>query len=401
MEENVLDFGADPEGVKSSTEAIASAIEHCNGKLVFPRGHYLSGPIHLRSNLDVYFEEGCRITFSPDMGDYLPPVFTSFEGVRCYNYSPLIYGNGLHDVRLRGKVELDGNGGSWWAWKANEKGWRALYQAGEEGLDVEKRVYGTPEYGLRPVFVQFVNCSKIVLEGLHLSNSPFWTIHPFCCNDVLIRGLVIKNPVDSPNTDSINIESCNHVLVEDCTVLEGGDDIFTIKSGRGNDGRQMGIPCENVEIRNCKAVRVNGGGLVIGSEMSGGVRNIHAHDCSFGNIANGTKIKSMRGRGGYVKDVKVSGFNIESARFAVCVTLKYAYGDGGLSSLLPEIGNLTYEDLHIGKAREAAVLIEGLEDCKIRDVSIRNLTADDAGEGIKASCFANLDLCNISCGSGV
>jgi len=244
---NITDFGAVGDGKTLNTSYIRAAIDHCasvgGGKVVIPEGTWLTGAVHLRDNIELHLEDGAVLTFSEDKNEYLPVVFTGFEGIRCYNYSPLIYANGAKNIALTGKGTIDGNGMSWWIWKMIDDGINAIYTACMNDTPVEERVYGTPEYGLRPCMVQFVNCENILIEGLTLKNSPFWTVHQLWSDNVTVRGLTLINPFKSPNTDSINIEGCNRVLVEHCTILGGGDDIYTIKSGRGTDGWNVGKPC--------------------------------------------------------------------------------------------------------------------------------------------------------------
>lgn len=399
---NIVDFGAIPNGETLNTEAIKNAILHCSenggGRVVFPAGKWLTGAIHMADNIELHFEENAHVVFTTDKNAYLPVVYTGFEGIRCYNYSPLIYGNGLKNIAITGKGILDGNGMSWWAWKMIDEGINAIYTACMNDTPVEERVYGTEEYGLRPCFVQFVNCENVLIEGITLKNSPFWTVHPLWSDNVIVRNLTLVNPYKSPNTDSINIEGCNTVLVEDCTILGGGDDIYTIKSGRGTDGWNVGKPCENVLIRNCKAFDTRGGGIVIGSEMSGGVRNICAENCEFKNIINGVKIKSKKGRGGYVKNIEYRNIKAENVLFGISITLKYSYDDqfaGNDLEAMPEVCNIHCENFECNGA-ENAIQLQGVDGCHISDISLKNVSISNAKNGFLAEYADNVNTQNIS-----
>jgi len=399
---NITDFGAVGDGKTLNTSYIRAAIDHCasvgGGKVVIPEGTWLTGAVHLRDNIELHLEDGAVLTFSEDKNEYLPVVFTGFEGIRCYNYSPLIYANGAKNIALTGKGTIDGNGMSWWIWKMIDDGINAIYTACMNDTPVEERVYGTPEYGLRPCMVQFVNCENILIEGLTLKNSPFWTVHQLWSDNVTVRGLTLINPFKSPNTDSINIEGCNRVLVEHCTILGGGDDIYTIKSGRGTDGWNVGKPCENVVIRYCKAYDTRGGGIVIGSEMSGGVRNILAHDCEFHNIMNGMKIKSKKGRGGYVQNIEYRNIKASKLLYGISVTLKYSYDDifaGNDLEAMPDIKNIHFENFECDTA-ENAVLLQGVSGCHVSDISLKNINVKNAKNGIVCEYADNVSMENVS-----
>ncbi len=399
---NILDFGAKEGGEESITDAICSAIAFCSekggGKVIVPKGKWLCGKIHLKDNIELCVEEGAEVFFSTNPDDYLPVVFTGFEGIRCYNYSPLIYGRGLKNIAVTGKGVLHGGGEKWWHWKQNDKGINAIYTACMNDEPVEGRVYGSEEYGLRPCFLQFVECENVLIEGVTFKNSPFWTVHPLWSRNVIVRGITLDNPRDSHNTDSVNIEGCNTVLVENCTVLGGGDDIYTLKSGRGTDGWNVGIPCENVEIRNCKAYNAEGSGVAIGSEMSGGVRNIYAHDCEFNDTFGGMRIKSKKGRGGYVKNIEYRNIKAQKVKYGISITLKYSYDDkfaGNGLEAMPDIENIYYENYECD-APEKSIEITGVRDCHIKNISMKNIKMTNAATGICVECTDNINMENVS-----
>ena len=346
---SITDFGA-VEGVKC-TDAIAQAIEHVSkaggGRVVVPRGEWLTGKIHLMSNVDLHFAEDAHVTFSKDPEDYLPVVFTMYEGIRCYNYSALIYANGIENAAVTGKGVLDGNGEFWWMWAKNLTARDILY-AGE--LPVEERRFGTPEYGLRPMFMQILSSKNILIEGITILNSPCWTVHPVWCEDVIVRGVTIENPTVSPNTDGVNIESCNRALVEDCTVVTTGDDMYCLKAGRNEDAWEVGVPCENVVIRNCRALGPStSGGIVVGSEMSASVRNILAENCHFAHNANCVRIKSKDGRGGVVENMDCKNLTMEKGSRGINISYRYsceACDDAKEpGKYMPVVRNISFENI--------------------------------------------------------
>ena len=346
---SIRDFGAEENVL--CTDAIAKAIDAVSeaggGKVIVPSGKWLTGKIHLKSNVNLHFEDGAFVTFSKNPEDYLPVTFTVYEGIRCYNYSPLIYANEIENAAITGKGILEGNGEFWWAWAKNLTARDILY-SGE--LPLEKRVFGTPEYGLRPMFLQILSSKNILIEGITLNNSPCWTVHPVWCEDIIVRGVTIENPTVSPNTDGVNIESCNRALVEDCTVVTTGDDMYCLKAGRNEDAWEVGIPCENVVIRNCRALGPScSGGIVVGSEMSASVRNILAENCEFVHPMNCVRIKSKDGRGGVVENMDCR--NLHAALGARGINISYRYSCEACDDAkepgkyMPVVRNISFENI--------------------------------------------------------
>ena len=355
---SVLDFGA-KEGCLSTSafnSAINAASEQGGGTVIVPKGNWISGAIHLKSNVNLHFEDGARITFSYNPEDYLPIVLTMYEGIRCMNYSPLIYGRGLQNVAITGNGYLDGNGPEWWKWAKNLTGRDILYF---DRRPVEERLYGTPELGLRPMFLQILESKNVLIEGITLVNSPCWTVHPVWCEDVIVRGVTVENPTVSPNTDAVNIESCNRALVEDCTVNMTGDDMFCLKAGRNEDAWDVGIPCENVVIRNCRSLGPSqSGGITIGSEMSACVRNVLAENCDFNHNINCLSIKSKDGRGGIVENIEYRNIHMHKGTNGVRITYRYSCE----ANDDPEI--------------------PGLNMPTVRNIYLENITCDDVENGI-------------------
>ncbi len=383
---SICDFGA-TEG-EDCTKAIAAAIsyaaEHDGGHVVVPKGTWHTGPIHLKSHIDLHFEDGAVLEFSTNYEDYLPVVPIVFEGIRCHNYSPMIYGDGLEHVSVTGAGVLEGNGEVWWPWKQNKAGVADLYYACNDLKPVKERVYGKPQWGLRSPFIQLLHCKHVLLDGLTLHNAPFWNIDPVWCQEMIIRNITIESPFDSPNTDGINVDACKNVLVEDCTVVSAGDDLFCLKSGRNADGREVGIPCENVIIRRCKSLKpCRSGSIVIGSEMSGGVRNILAEDCEFADNYNCIRIKSKDGRGGYVEDISYRNLHLHKGMRGINISFRYGYVSPGDDPEVP-----------------------GVFMPIVRNISAENITCDEvttgiAFENILDGCMENIHLKNITMGAEV
>ena len=355
---NIRELGASEGSI--ATDIINGAIDRVSkaggGHVVIPAGKWTTGAIRLQSYVDLHFEDGAHLSFDPNPELYLPAVLTVYEGIRCYNYSPLIYGNGLTSVAITGNGYLEGNGPEWWKWAKNLTGRDILYF---DRRPVEERIYATPELALRPMFLQILNSKNVLIEGITLHNSPCWTVHPVWCEDVAVRGITIENPTVSPNTDGVNIESCNRALVEDCTVVTTGDDMYCLKAGRNEDAWDVGIPCQNVVIRRCRSLGPSkSGGIVIGSEMSAGVYNILAEDCDFADNVNCIRIKSKDGRGGLVENVDFRNMHI-------------ALGDRGINV------SFRYSCEANDDPKE-----KGVNMPKVRNIFFENITADSVGTGI-------------------
>ena len=372
---NIRDFGAKEDTL--STSAINSAITHVSkvggGHVVVPSGKWLTGAIHLASNVDLHFEEGAHLSFSTNPEDYLPVVLTVYEGIRCYNYSPLIYGIGLENVAVTGKGYLEGNGPEWWSWDKNLMGKKILYGK----LPLEKRIFGTPELALRPMFLQILKSKNVLIEGITLHDSPCWTVHPVWCEDVIVRSVTVENPTVSPNTDCINIESCNRALVEDCTVVTTGDDMYCLKAGRNEDAWEVGIPCENVVIRRCRSLGPSSsGGIVIGSEMSADVRNILAEDCDFAHNIHCVRIKSKDGRGGVVENIDYKNLHMAYGTRGINLSFRYsceATDDAEEpGKYMPVIRNISFENITCDNV-ETGIAIEGVPGGVMDNIHFKNI----------------------------
>ncbi len=394
---NVVDFGATPGGKTKNTRAFSRAIQACvdagGGRVVVPPGKWLSGPIHLESKVNLHLEKGATILFSSDPDDYLPPVFTRWEGVECYNYSALVYANGAENVAITGEGTLDGQGVNWWPWKAKQKeAVRRLYEQGARDVPVKERIFGTKEDALRPSLVQFINCKKVLLEGVTTKDSPFWTNHFVYCENVTVRGITVLAPSWSPNTDGINLDSTRNAAVSGA-YISVGDDAVCVKSGRNRDGIRVGVPTRNVLIEKVTVDKAHGG-FVVGSETSGGIENVMARGSRYLDSARGVRIKSKRGRGGYVRNVFVEDTVIEKAsEKAIEITMNYSFSYGEMSEAVPLFENIRINGLRCGLAGKAAEVV-GLADSKIIGLTLSNIEINSA-RGMNISETGGLTLDNV------
>ena len=398
--DRVLDarsFGAMEGGRASNTEVFRQAIQACQeeggGTVLIPAGTWLTGPIHLHSNVNLHLEKGALVRFSTRFADYLPVVFTRWEGVECYNYSPLIYARECENVAVSGEGVLDGRGQAWWHWKKlQQAAAKTLYDAESKGVPVEKRVFGSEVAALRPQFLQTVHCRNVLVEGVTFVNGPMWTVHPVYCENVLVRGITVRS--EGPNTDGLNPDSCRNVLVEGCS-FHTGDDCIAINSGMNEDGWRVGRPCENIMIRDC-TMSEGHGAVAIGSGMSGGVRNVYVHDCRVTGGDQGIRLKSMRGRGGFVDNVRFENIQMTGLRQeAIVLNMFYGSSTAASRSNVPP----AFRNIHVrnvtGESAGIAIGIRGLPERPIQRVVLEDLRLK-AIEGIRCHDAEDLTLRNVS-----
>ncbi|MCR4622619.1 MAG: glycoside hydrolase family 28 protein [Clostridiales bacterium] len=375
---SITDFGAVPGGKVKNTpafqNAIAYLVERGGGRVDVPEGLWLTGPIRLKSCIELHLAAGAEVRFSMDKEDYLPPVYTLFEGVRCYTFSAQIYARECHDIAVTGEGTFNGQGFSWWYMAVIREGVEALYKAGEDDVPVEKRVYATEEQGIRPGLLHFIDCENVTIEGPTFTFSPFWTLHPTWCKNVIVRNITIKNPwVHAPNTDGCNLEGCSRALI-DGVYTDTGDDAVCLKSGRDADGRRVGLPCENIIVRHIVAQRSHGG-ITIGSEMSGGVRNVLVEECEFRNNLIGIWIKTAPERGGYVENIEYHDIKVGHVReYAVCVTMGYYVDDNKPQPIqfMPRIQHIHIDGLTCEYAG-TGIMLDGRESSPLEDISLDNI----------------------------
>jgi len=388
---NVKDFGAVADGRTKDTAAIAKAIEDAaragGGTIYFPAGQYLTGPIHLKSNITLHLDAGAVLKFSEDFDDYLPMVKSRWEGLECINFSPQIYAYQAENVAIVGRGTIDGQGKVWWdSYQRN----RAAAEDAERVARVAKYVemfkeknkdalgyayFGEKGWFLRPPMIQPVECRRVRIEGVHLKNPPFWTCNLVYCDDVTVTGISIKNPAGSPNTDGINPDSCRNVHISDCHISVG-DDCITIKSGRDEDGRRVDRPCENITVTNCTMLDGHGG-VVIGSEMSGGVRKVTISNCVFDGTDKGIRIKTTRGRGGAVEDIRVSNILMTNIPIGpIYLNMFYTRApEEPLSDRTPAFRNLHFSNITV-KGAPVAGYILGLPERPAENVTFTDINID-------------------------
>jgi polygalacturonase len=308
----ITDFGAVLGDKQKTTQAIAKAIDKANalggGVVIIPEGEWLTGKIHLKSNVNLHLNKGAVLLFSENPNDYLPAVHSTWEGMECYNYSPLIYAYECKNIAITGEGEVKAQMDIWKQWFARPKphmeSIKRLYNLASQYTPVKDRQMVNDTAHLRPQFIQFNRSENIVLEGITITNSPFWTIHPYLCKNVVIRKVTVY--AHGHNNDGVDPEMSQNVLIEDC-VFDQGDDAIAIKSGRNPEGWRLKTPSKNIVIRNCLVK--NGHQLVaIGSELSGGIENVFINNCE---VVDGAKlshllfIKTNERMGGFVKNIHV------------------------------------------------------------------------------------------------
>lgn len=393
---DIRDHGAVGDGITLNTEAFAKAIAACadagGGTVLVPPGVWLTGAIHLRSNINLHIEGGAEVRFSTNPEDYLPAVFVRWAGFECYNYSPLIYARDCTNIAITGKGQLDGQGEFWWHWvEEQDRAAHKLYDMVLAEEPVEERMFGNLEDPMRPQFFQPINCTNVLLEGVTFLPGPFWTVQFVYCENVVARGVTIIN--DGPNNDGINLDSSRNVLVEDCFFWTG-DDCIALKSGLNEDGWRVGRPTENIEVRNCRMERGHGG-VVIGSDMSGGVRNVYVHDCEFSGPDRGIRLKSTRGRGGVVENIWFQNIKMGLIdQEAVRIHTGYRAWFGSDTGVAPLFRDIHIKNITCDGAKYAAQII-GLPEKYIENVTFENVSIH-ANQGIICSNANGLDLKNVT-----
>ncbi len=370
---NIRDYGAVDGGQKINTAAFAGAIAACadagGGRVIVPVGRWLTGPIHLRSNVNLHLDEGAEIIFSDRPEDYLPPVFVRVGGVELFNYSPFVFASVCVNFEITGPGKLNGNATDWHAWKSKEA--KEIFQLAPKGVPVEQRVFGTPEAAIRPNFVVFMNCRNVLMEGFTIGGGANWTIQPVYCENVIIRRVHVLT--EGPNNDGIDPDSCRNVLIEHC-VFDTGDDCVVLKSGYNEDGWRVARPMENLVMRWCSSKRGHGG-LVIGSEMSGDVRNVYMHDCEFEGTDRAVRIKSRRGRGGVVENVWVENIRAKAMKYEVVImNMDYsADKNRAANERAPLFRNIHLKNITADGA-PVAIRFTGLDDSPIQNVTFEDIT---------------------------
>ncbi len=439
---NIIDFGAKGDGVTLNTEAINKAIQQVSdkggGKVVIPAGIWYTGPIVLKSNVNLHAEANALIVFSDDFMLY-PILDTSFEGLntrRCQ--SPLSAWN-AENIAITGEGVFDGSGDSWRPvkkGKLTEGQWKKLVNSGgvvdenvwyptEGSLKGAKatKQFNTPEGlstdaewdevrpWLRPVLLSFVKCKQVLLEDATFKNSPAWCLHPLMCEDITLNRVKVFNPWYSQNGDALDLESCKNALVVNCT-FDAGDDAICIKSGKDKDGRERGIPCENVIVKD-NVVLHGHGGFVVGSEMSGGVKNIYVSDCSFLGTDVGLRFKSTRGRGGVVENIYIDNIQmIDIPNEPLLFDLFYGGKGAGeetdeevaarmraaippVTEETPAFRNIFISNVNCRGCDGRAMFFNGLPEMPVKNVTVKNVVISQALRGVIISQAEDVTFENV------
>jgi polygalacturonase len=398
----ITDYGAAADGKTDCTAAFEKAITAANkaggGRVVVPAGTYLSGAIHLKSNVNLYVSQDAVIKFSTDPDKYLPAVRVRFEGIECINYSPPVYAYEQENIAITGKGTLDGQGSeeNWWPW--NLKGLdssdiKQLNNYGRDGVPVETRVFGRGHY-LRPNMIVPYKCKNILIEDVTIKNSPMWHVNLVLSQNITVRRVKIIG--HGPNNDGCNPDSCKDVLIEDC-FLDNGDDCVTIKSGRNNDGRRVNVPCENIVVRDCR-MKDGHGGVVLGSEMSAGVRNVFIENCKMDspNLRQALRIKSNAQRGGFIENIYMRNVEIGEVNEAI-FNINFYYDEAENGPYLPTVRNINIENVTGWKSKYVLFLRGFSSTPSITDIYIRNCSFNfvqdaDVISGVEKIVFENVKV---------
>ena len=378
---------------KQNQQAINKTIAKCSkaggGKVVIPAGRYMTGPITLLSGVNLCVEKDAELIFAFDRLLY-PLVYTRWEGLDLWNYQPCIYAIDCKNIALSGQGTINGNGnndGNWWymkgmkehgyhdrvdEWQGTAKeGTRAeLLMMSDNGTPASELKFGMGK-GLRPQLVNFVRCENVLIEDVRLLNSPFWVMHPLLCKNLTVRGVYVYN--EGPNGDGCDPESCEDVLIENCT-FHTGDDCIALKSGRNADGRKANIPCRNIIVRKCK-MEDGHGGVVVGSEISGGADNVFAEDCDMDSphLDRVLRIKTNTCRGGIIQNIYMRNIRVGQCKEAVMrINLVYEPNEIAERGHIPTVRNVFMENVTCKKSKYG-ILVNGLEESdNVYNINVSN-----------------------------
>jgi polygalacturonase len=383
---DITKYGAVGDGKTDCTSAFAKAIQACHdaggGKVIVPSGKFFSGPIRLLSNVNLNITKDATILFDRDTKKYLPQVLTRFEGIELMNYSPLIYAYQQENIAITGEGVLDGQAGPeyWWPWKAKGPQSQAtanqrLKTMAKDNVPVAQRIFGEGDY-LRPNFIQPYQCKRILIEGITIKDSPMWILHPVLSENITIRGVKINS--HGPNNDGCDPESCKDVLIENC-YFNTGDDCIAIKSGRDDDGRRVHTASENIIIQGC-TMKDGHGGVVIGSEVSGDVRNVFAQDCEMNSpiLDRALRLKSNPNRGGIMENIYMRNVKVGEVKEAILhIDLLY---DKETGTNYPTVRNIVMENVTSEKS-DYAVYVKGDATHPVNNVRMTNCKFNNVAKG--------------------
>ncbi len=387
----ITDFGAQENNLETTTQAISKAINKANhiggGIVLIPKGEWLTGTIHLKSNVNLYLEEGAKLIFSENPKDYLPTVLTTWEGMECYNYSPLIYAYQCKNIAISGKGVVEARMDVWQKWFSRSashlKSLKQLYKLSSTNTSVKDRRMVSDTSHLRPQFIQFNRCENVLLQGITIHNSPFWTIHPYLSKNVVIRDVLVYSR--GRNTDGIDPEMVQNILIEKC-VFDVQDDVIAVKAGRNQDAWRLNTPTKNLVIKGCK-VKNGHQFLTIGSELSGGVENVFMDSCSVDNDANLKYllyVKTNERRGGYVKNIYINNIDVDNVDYGILgIETDIFYQWRNLvptyERRLTNIENIYLDNIHAKQVKFIAKAF-GEKELPIRGVHLNNVKADTVND---------------------
>ena len=395
---NITDFGASTkakaaDNQKAINKAIATCSKNGGGRVVIPEGTFITGAITMLSKVNLHIEKNgvLLFAFQPEL---YPIVPTRWEGIDCWNLQPCVYAYKQTDIAITGQGTIDGGGenDTWWKWCGKDHyGWKEgiisqksgsrarLLKMAEDGVDMNERKFG-PQDGLRPQLINFNQCDGILIEDVTLLRSPFWVIHPLLSKNITVRGVHINN--DGPNGDGCDPESCDGVLIENC-FFNTGDDCIAIKSGRNNDGRLWGRPSEYIIIRNCE-MQNGHGGVVLGSEISGGCRNVFAENCKMDSpdLDRVIRIKTNTCRGGIIENLYARNIEVGQCGESVLkINLDYEPKEICCRGYAPTVRNINIENITCQKSKYGVQIIALDSVCNVYDINVKNCRFNGVKDG--------------------
>ena len=395
----VTELGAKGDSISDAKPAFDKAMALCKknngGTIVVPKGVYtLNGPIHFVSNVKLLIEKDAKIRFSDNPKHYLPMVLTSWEGTMIYNYSPLIYAYGCTDIAITGEGTIDGEGSKvWHSFKAKEGADKLLTrEMNHNNVSLKDRKFGLGHF-LRPQLIQFFNCKNILVENIKIEDSPFWCLHLLKSQSITIRGLRYK--AFNTNNDGIDPEYAKDVLIENID-FDNADDNIAIKAGRDHEGRANSeTPSENIVIRNCNFKGLHG--VVMGSEMSAGIRNVFIDNCkTVGYLKRGVYFKTNADRGGFIKNIYVRNIQLDEVEDCIYITANYmGEGSGDFPS---DVSNIYLSNIFCKKARETAIIIQGFAQKKVRNIHLDTIEVQSAKNGMTILNTENVTMNDVIVG---
>ena len=395
---SVIKFGAKGDSVSDAKPAFDKAMADCKkhqgGNIIVPKGIYtLNGPLHLVSNVNLVLEKGAKIRFSSDPNHYLPVVLTSWEGTMLYNYSPMIYAYQAENIAITGEGIIDGEASNTWAtWNDKQKEDQNLSRdMNHQAVPISQRIFGKGHF-LRPQLIQFIECKNILIENVKIEDSPFWCIHLLKCKSATLRGL--KYNAFNKNNDGIDPEYSSDILIENID-FNNGDDNVAIKAGRDNEGwANASTPSQNIVIRNCRFKGLHA--VVIGSEMSAGVKNVYVEDCeASGYLKRGIYLKSNPDRGGFITNIHVN--NVKFGEVEDCFFITSFYHNEGKGHAT-DIHDVFISNITCEKATGSGIVIQGFPQKKVYDIHLQNITIKAAGKPMTLTDAEKIDFADVIIG---